>query len=120
MKPGRFEEHEAREMAYHHIRIHMHDKARPRRIVRAAGNGYGEPVWAVELVNRMDGKPEGLLVIGMDTGSMYGWHPVVPGILGDTAGAGVPGPAADTFSDVLASGLGLPSGAASEKRARQE
>ena len=23
-------EHEAREMAYHHIRIHMHDRARPK------------------------------------------------------------------------------------------
>jgi 2-oxoglutarate ferredoxin oxidoreductase subunit alpha len=75
------EEHEAREMAYHHIRIYMQDKARPRRIQRAAGNGYGEPVWAVELVNRANGAPEGMLVFGMDTGSNYGWHAVWPELL---------------------------------------
>jgi 2-oxoglutarate ferredoxin oxidoreductase subunit alpha len=75
------EEHEAREMAYHHIRIHMQDRARPRRIQRAAGNGYGEPVWAVELVSRADGAPEGMLVIGMTTGSNYGWHAVSPELL---------------------------------------
>jgi 2-oxoglutarate ferredoxin oxidoreductase subunit alpha len=77
------QEHEAREMAYHHIRIHMQDKARPRRIQRAAGNGYGEPVWAVELVSRADAAPEGMLIIGMDTGSNYGWHSVSPGLLDD-------------------------------------
>jgi 2-oxoglutarate ferredoxin oxidoreductase subunit alpha len=78
------QEHEAREMAYHHIRIHMQDRTRPRRIQRAAGNGYGESVWAVELVNRADGTPEGMLVIGMETGSNYGWHAVSPELLADT------------------------------------
>ena len=112
-------EHEAREMAYHHIRIHMQDKARPRRIVRAARTGYGEPVWAVELVNRTDASPEGLLVIGMETGSMYGWHPVVPGLLEDAAASGSRKPAEqDTFSALIASGLGLRSGPAAEKRTR--
>ena len=42
------------------------------------GGKYGEPVWEVELVNRADGRAEGTLVIGMDTGSMYGLQ--VPGV----------------------------------------
>ncbi len=72
-RPGdlRVEEHEAREMAYHYVRVYMQDKARPGRLARAK-DGYAEPVWEVELVNRADGRPEGQLVIGMDTGSMYG------------------------------------------------
>jgi 2-oxoglutarate/2-oxoacid ferredoxin oxidoreductase subunit alpha len=83
------QEHEAREMAYHHIRIHMQDKARPRRIQRAARTGYGEPVWAVELVSRADGAPEGMLVIGMETGSNYGWHAVSPELLAEAPGTAV-------------------------------
>jgi 2-oxoglutarate ferredoxin oxidoreductase subunit alpha len=66
------EEGEAREMAYHYVRIHLQDKARPGRVRQAAGAAYGEPVWEVELVRRTDGTPEGTLVIGMDTGSTYG------------------------------------------------
>ena len=84
------QEHEAREMAYHHIRIHMQDKARPRRIQRAARTGYGEPVWAVELVSRTDGAPEGMLVIGMETGSNYGWHAVSPELLAEAPGTSLP------------------------------
>jgi 2-oxoglutarate ferredoxin oxidoreductase subunit alpha len=87
------EEHEAREMAYHHIRIYMQDRARPRRIERAARTGYGEPVWVVELVSRADAAPEGMLVIGMETGSNYGWHAVSPRLLIDPS-AGMPAPAA--------------------------
>ena len=64
-------EHEAREMAYHYVRVYMQDKARPGRLVRAR-DGHPEPVWEVELVNRTDGRPEGQLVIGVDTGAMYG------------------------------------------------
>ena len=36
--------------------------------------GYDEPIWEVELVSRTDGTPESLLVIGRDTGSIYGCH----------------------------------------------
>jgi hypothetical protein len=68
------QEHEAREMAYHYIRIHMQEKTRPGRLERAKTNGYDEPVWQVELVSRADGAPAGTLIIGMDTGSMYGAH----------------------------------------------
>ncbi len=66
------EEHEAREMAYHYIRLHMQDKARPHRFRQTRGE-YAEPVWEVELVNRTDERPEGTLVIGVDTGSLYGY-----------------------------------------------
>jgi len=84
------QEHEALEMAYHHVRIHMQDRARPRLVQRAARTGYGEPVWAVELVNRADGRPEGMLVIGIETGANFGWHAVSPDLLTDTGDAHVP------------------------------
>jgi 2-oxoglutarate ferredoxin oxidoreductase subunit alpha len=84
------QEHEAREMAYHHVRIHMMDRARPRLVQRAARTGYGEPVWAVELVNRADGAPEGMLVIGIETGANYGWHAVSPDLLIDAGETHVP------------------------------
>ncbi len=71
------EEHEAREMAYHYIRIHMQDKTRPGRLRKVAAAVYGEPVWEVELVGRAAGTPEGLLVIGRETGSTYGSHSLV-------------------------------------------
>jgi len=89
-------EHEAREMAYHYIRIHMHDKTRPGRLQPVGESAYGEPLWLVELIDRTDSRPEGMLVIGRETGSFHGWHPAVPGVLGETATA------------ALATGLGGP------------
>jgi 2-oxoglutarate/2-oxoacid ferredoxin oxidoreductase subunit alpha len=68
------EEHEAREMAYHYIRIHMQDRTRPGQLRKVAAAEYGEPVWEVELVGRTSGKPEEVLVIGMDSGSMHASH----------------------------------------------
>jgi len=73
------QEDEAREMAYHYVRIYMHEKARPVGFRRAANGAWGEAVWEVELADRATGKPEGLLVIGMDTGSIYGCHSLVSG-----------------------------------------
>jgi 2-oxoglutarate/2-oxoacid ferredoxin oxidoreductase subunit alpha len=73
----RVAEHEAREMAYHYVRLHMQDKVRPRGLEKVEGGGHGEPVWEVELVSRSDGSPAGILVIGMDTGSVYGTHRLV-------------------------------------------
>jgi 2-oxoglutarate ferredoxin oxidoreductase subunit alpha len=93
------QEHEAIEMAYHHIRIHMQDRARPRRLRKVPGAAYGEDVWAVELVNRSDGRPEGMLVIGATTGAGYGWHPAAPTVLGVTSSA------------IFESSVGLPTGA---------
>ena len=73
------EEHEAREIAYHYVRIHMQEKTRPGRFERAEAGPHGEPVWEVELVNRADGRPEGMLVIGIDTGSVYAGETVAAG-----------------------------------------
>jgi hypothetical protein len=84
----RVAEHEAREMAYHFVRIHMQDKARPGRLQQVGESGYGEPLWIVELVARTGGQPEGMLLIGRETGSLFGWYPTLPGVLGDAA----PGP----------------------------
>jgi hypothetical protein len=93
------QEHEAMEMAYHHIRIHMQDRARPRRMRKVPGAAYGEDVWAVELVNRTDARPEGMLVIGASTGAGYGWHQAAPSVLGETSSA------------IFESSVGLPTGA---------
>jgi 2-oxoglutarate ferredoxin oxidoreductase subunit alpha len=72
------EEHEARETAYHYIRVHMDDKARPRTLTPRA-DGHAEPVWEVELVDRANGSPAGLLIIGRETGSIYECRKAVTG-----------------------------------------
>src|SRR3989449_1540604 len=93
---------EAAGRGHHHIRIHMQDRARPGRLRKVAGAAYGETVWAVELVNRADGRPEGMLVIGATTGASYGWHPTVPSVLGDASAA------------LFETSVGLPTGADSQ------
>ncbi|MFQ5349441.1 MAG: hypothetical protein ACE5EG_03240, partial [Thermoanaerobaculia bacterium] len=72
----RVEESEAREIAYHFIRVNRDDKSRPSRMERIDESGWGEPVWEVELVTRAGLDPEGKLVIGMETGSIHAWQPV--------------------------------------------
>jgi 2-oxoglutarate ferredoxin oxidoreductase subunit alpha len=67
---------EAREMAYHYIRTHLADAARPVKIEMADGNSHGEPVWRVEVADRESGKQEGHLEIGIRTGAVYTWQPV--------------------------------------------
>ena len=97
-------EHEAREMAYHYIRIHMQDKTRPGRLRPVAESGYGEPLWVVELVTRADDTPEGMLVIGRDTGALHGWHPSLPALQWEAAEAfvaslGMPAPVSRPAGD---------------------
>lgn len=75
---------EAREMAYHYIRVHLADKVRPAKIEQVDGAGRGEPLWLVELVGRESNEKAGELRIGAETGSMHSWQPT--GAL--TAGAG--------------------------------
>ena len=65
---------EAREMAYHYIRVHLADKARPAKIEQVDGGGYGERLWLVELVGRENGEKQGELRIGVETGSIYSWQ----------------------------------------------
>ncbi len=72
----RVTEEEAREIAYHYIRVHLSNKARPKNIVQVNHNGYGEPVWDLELVDRKTGDIYGKLAIGVETGSTHKWEPV--------------------------------------------
>lgn len=66
---------EAREMAYHYIRVHIKDKLRPSKIIQVSQNGYGEPVWVLDLSERNNGEVKGKLTIGVETGSTYKWDP---------------------------------------------
>jgi hypothetical protein len=67
---------EAREMAYHYIRTHLAETVRPGRIERVGPDGYDEPIWLIEIVNRDSGKKQGELLIGVETGSTYSWQPM--------------------------------------------
>ncbi len=65
---------EAREMAYHYIRIHLHDEARPARVTKGAKGDHGEPVFEVDLVSRKGKEPRGRLVIGRETGAIHAYE----------------------------------------------
>lgn len=69
-------ETEAREIAYHYLRVHLNQQVRPGRIEQQPTNGQGEPIWVVELVNRDSGQKHGELRVGVQTGSTYSWQPV--------------------------------------------
>ncbi len=71
-------EDECREMAYHYIRTRLGASVRPGKIRRVEGNGYGEPVWVLDIVTRDGGIKSGELTIGVETGSTYDWQPVNP------------------------------------------
>jgi hypothetical protein len=66
---------EAREIAYHYVRVHLGEEVRPGNIGKAESNGYGEPTWNVEIVNRETGAKTGELHIGVQTGSTHSWQP---------------------------------------------
>ena len=66
---------EAREMAYHYIRVHLKDKLRPLKIIQVSQNGYGEPVWVLDLNEKNSGELKGKLTIGVETGSTHKWDP---------------------------------------------
>jgi 2-oxoglutarate/2-oxoacid ferredoxin oxidoreductase subunit alpha len=68
-------ESEAREIAYHYVRVRLGDEVRPGQIGKAESNGYGEPIWKVEIVNRETGAKTGELHVGMQTGSTHSWQP---------------------------------------------
>ena len=70
-------ESECREMAYHYIRTHLGETVRPGAIRKLAADGYGEPVWSVEIVTREDGTKSGELTIGVETGSTYKWQSAI-------------------------------------------
>ena len=70
----RVTENEAREIAYHYIRIHLGDKARPIRMTSVPANGHGEPLWEIEVADRKSGQPLGKLLLGQETGSTHDWQ----------------------------------------------
>jgi hypothetical protein len=65
---------EAREIAYHYIRVHLADKARPAKLYLMDGDMLSEALWVVEVVGRESGEIEGELRIGAETGSIYSWE----------------------------------------------
>jgi 2-oxoglutarate/2-oxoacid ferredoxin oxidoreductase subunit alpha len=69
-------EAEAREIAYHYVRVHLSDDVRPGSIQKAAANGMGEATWKIEIVSREGGEKQGELRVGVETGSTYSWKPV--------------------------------------------
>lgn len=69
-------EEDAKEMVYHYLRTHSHEKLRPMKIVKESANGHGEPVWNVELVERITGKKGGSMQIGVHTGTKHGFERV--------------------------------------------
>jgi hypothetical protein len=69
-------ESEAREIAYHYVRVHLKDEFRPGRIQKTAGNGLGEAIWKIDVVGRENGEKQGELHVGVETGSTYSWQPV--------------------------------------------
>lgn len=67
-------EEEATEMAYHYLRTHYAEKLRPVKAVKESANGHGEPVWKIELAERVTGKAAGSMKIGVNTGSTYSFE----------------------------------------------
>jgi TPP-dependent indolepyruvate ferredoxin oxidoreductase alpha subunit len=68
-------EAEAREIAYHNIRIKLGDTGRPTQLEKVLRRNYREPVWEVIVTNRNTGEPEGTLIIGAETGATHAWQP---------------------------------------------
>ena len=67
---------EAREIAYHYVRVYLGEEVRPGQITKSDSNGHGEPIWNVEIVNRDTGQKTGEVHVGVQTGSTYSWQPV--------------------------------------------
>jgi pyruvate/2-oxoacid:ferredoxin oxidoreductase alpha subunit len=65
---------EARELAYHFVRVKLANDARPVEFEQVSLPGYEEPLWQVLLVGRKEGEPRGSLLIGVQTGATYGWR----------------------------------------------
>ncbi len=69
-------EEEAREIAYHHIRIKLEDAGRPVEINQVMRADYSEPLWEVRVADRRTGEPQGTLLIGARTGATHAWQPI--------------------------------------------
>ena len=69
---------EAREIAYHYIRVKLANEARPVGYEQVSLPGYEEPIWRVTLAGRKEGEPRGALLIGVQTGATYAWQAYAP------------------------------------------
>ncbi len=69
---------EAREIAYHYIRVKLANEARSVAFEQASLPGYDEPVWRVTLAGREEGELRGTLLIGVQTGATYAWQAHTP------------------------------------------
>jgi hypothetical protein len=67
-------EAEAKEVAYHYLRTHFQEKLRPVKLTRESANGNGEPVWTVELAERVSGTKGATMKIGAVTGSTFSFE----------------------------------------------
>jgi 2-oxoglutarate ferredoxin oxidoreductase subunit alpha len=67
-------EAEAKEVAYHYLRTHFQEKLRPVKLTRESANGHGEPVWTVELAERVSGTKGATMKIGAVTGSTFSFE----------------------------------------------
>jgi 2-oxoglutarate ferredoxin oxidoreductase subunit alpha len=67
-------EADAREIAYHYVRVHLGEDVRPWKIEQIDGNGYGEKLWRIEVVNRETSEKRGEMLVGVQTGSTYSWQ----------------------------------------------
>lgn len=65
---------EAKEIAYHYLRTHYQEKLRPVKLVRESANGHGEPVWNIELAERVSGTKGATMKVGTLTGSTYSFE----------------------------------------------
>lgn len=69
-------EAEAKDICYHYLRTHFHEKMRPIKLIKESKNGKGEPVWKVELVDRATGNKAAEMTIGVNSGATYTFEPV--------------------------------------------
>lgn len=67
-------EAEAREIAYHYLRTHFNEHLRPVKLVKESANGYGEPIWNVEMAERKSGTKGATMKIGARSGSTYSFE----------------------------------------------
>ncbi len=64
-------EAEAKEVAYHYLRTHYQEKLRPVKLTRESANGHGEPVWNIELAERVSGSKGATMKVGTVTGATF-------------------------------------------------
>ncbi|HEY9715332.1 MAG TPA: hypothetical protein V6C72_17805, partial [Chroococcales cyanobacterium] len=69
-------EDEAKEIAYHYLRTHYAEKLRPVKVSKESANGQGEPIWTIELAERVSGKKGATMKVGVFTGATYSFDKV--------------------------------------------